>query len=169
MGEDKNSYVLAAIFTALVALFTMVFHIPVPATRGFINLGDAVIFTTALLLGKKMGFLAGGVGSALADLLLGYANWAPFTLVIKGLEGYIAGFLGHQAFMGQKDMKRPLLALILAGLWMMAGYFSAGSFMYGLPAAIVELPGNFFQAGGSILIAIPLSLALLRSGIIKRI
>lgn len=167
--QNPNLYVLAAIFTALVALLTMIFTIPIPATRGYINLGDAMIFTTALLLGKRIGFLAGGMGSALADLLLGYAQWAPFTLVIKGLEGFIAGFLGHQSFMGKREepIWKPLIALVLAGLWMVVGYFFAGSFLYSVPAASVELPGNLFQAGGSIIIAIPLSLALRKSGIIK--
>lgn len=170
MKNKRNGvYVLAAVFTALVALLTMVFHIPVPATKGFINLGDTLIFTTALLLGKKIGFLAGGVGSALADLLLGYPQWAPFTLIIKGLEGFIAGLLGHQAFLQKSDMKRPTLALVVAGLWMITGYFFVGGFMYSFPAALVELPGNFFQAGVSTVIALPLSIAIRKSGIIKGI
>lgn len=170
MKERDRVYVMAAIFTALVALLTMAFTIPIPATRGYINLGDAMIFTTALILGKKVGFLAGGIGSALADLLLGYAQWAPFTLIIKGLEGFIAGLLGHHAFI-KRDRKvlKPLGALILAGLWMVAGYFLAGSYIYGYKVAFLEVPGNIFQATGSIIIAIPLSLALKKSGMIKGI
>ncbi len=168
--EDRiRISIMAAIFTALVTLVTMAFHIPVPATGGIINFGDTIIFTTALLLGRKIGFLAGGVGSALANLLLGLVIYAPFTLVIKGLEGLIAGHIGHKAFMERGERKRPLFGLVLAGLWMVIGYFLVQVGLFGLAAASVELPGNLLQAGVSILIALPLSIAVKKSGMIKRI
>ena len=48
----------------------------------------------ALLFGRRAGATAGGLGSAMADLLGGYPHWAPFTLIIKGIEGYVVGALG---------------------------------------------------------------------------
>lgn len=81
------------LFTALVAVVTMSFSVYVPATRGFFNIGDTMVFLTALLFGPISGAFAGGVGSALADLLLGYSYYAPATLIIKGSEGYIVGWL----------------------------------------------------------------------------
>ena len=45
-------------------------NIPMVATRVFINVGDTVIFLSALMMGPRVGFIAGGFGSALADLLL---------------------------------------------------------------------------------------------------
>ncbi len=51
------------------------------------------------------------------------------------------------------------------GLIMVLGYFVVEIFLYGLPAAMVELPGNSLQAVGSIVIALPLSLALKRIGL----
>ena len=77
---------LNAVLTALVAAATLSIRIPVPATQGYINLGDAVVIAAALVLGPRTGLIAGGIGSALADWLGGYAHWAPFTLIIKGLE-----------------------------------------------------------------------------------
>ena len=84
---------ITAVFTSLVAVATMVFSIYVPSTRGFFNIGETMIFITALLFGPLIGSFAGGVGSMVADILLGYPHYAPATLVIKACEGGIVGFL----------------------------------------------------------------------------
>lgn len=60
-----------AVFTALVTAATLLIRIPVPATQGYINLGDAVVIAAGLLLGPRTGLIAGGIGSALADWLAG--------------------------------------------------------------------------------------------------
>jgi len=84
---------MTAVFTALVFVATTVFSVYVPQTRGFFNIGETMVFTTALLLGPFIGAFAGGVGSALADLFLGYWYYAPATLIIKALEGAVVGLL----------------------------------------------------------------------------
>ena len=151
----------AALFTAMVTAVTMAINVPVPATQGIINVGDSMIFTAALLAGPRLGLFAGGVGSALANLLLGMSVWAPWTLVIKGLEGFIVGSLGHRAFRSSGRVTLPVVAaMVIGGLWMVLGYFLAGSFLFGHRAALVEFPGNLVQAGASALIAIPLAHAL---------
>jgi uncharacterized membrane protein len=78
--------------TAFVAVLTMVFRLDIPATKGYFNLGDAAIFISALLMGPAVGMFAGGVGSAIADII-GYPIFAPGTLVVKGIEGFLAGSL----------------------------------------------------------------------------
>lgn len=153
--DRTQKLITAALVTALVTVATMAFQVPVPATKGYINLGDTVIFIAALVLGARYGAVAGGIGSALADLLLGYAVWAPFTLVIKGLEGFLAGYIYHSLFSGKRSIKTRVIAMVFGGLWMAAGYFGAEVILYGVPAAFVELPGNLFQAGGSMLLALP--------------
>jgi len=87
---------LAAVFTSLVCVATMVFSIYVPSTEGFFNVGETMIYITALSLGPIIGAFAGGVGSGFADLLLGFWYYAPATLVIKACEGAIVGFLGQR-------------------------------------------------------------------------
>ena len=87
---------LGAIFTALTTAATMGFSIYVPATKGYFNIGEVIVYTTAILLGPFIGAIAGGVGSMLADIILGYSIYAPGTLVIKGLEGFIVGFLASK-------------------------------------------------------------------------
>jgi len=82
-----------AILTALVTAATMVFSISVPQTRGFFNIGETMVYTSAFLFGPLVGSFSGGVGSMLADLLLGYPHYAPATLVIKACEGGVVGVL----------------------------------------------------------------------------
>jgi len=79
--------------TALVAVLTMAFQLYIPTTQGYFNLGDAAIFISALLLGPAIGMFAGGVGSATSDVVSGYPVYAPGTLVVKGIEGLLAGLL----------------------------------------------------------------------------
>jgi uncharacterized membrane protein len=85
-----------AISTALVSVATIIFYIYVPATRGFFNVGETMIFLAALLFGPVTGAFAGGVGASLADVLLNYWYYAPATLVIKACEGAIVGILGRR-------------------------------------------------------------------------
>ncbi|MEM2789471.1 MAG: ECF transporter S component [Candidatus Bathyarchaeia archaeon] len=88
--------VFAAISTALVCIATMFFSVYVPATRGFFNIGESMVFLSAILFGPFVGAFAGGVGSMLADVLLGYPHYAPATLIIKASEGFIVGYLNKR-------------------------------------------------------------------------
>lgn len=87
---------LTAVSTSLVCVATIVFSIYVPQTRGFFNLGETMVYSVALIFGPLVGSFAGGVGSMFADILLGYYQYAPATLVIKALEGGLVGFLGRR-------------------------------------------------------------------------
>ncbi|MBO3840990.1 MAG: ECF transporter S component [Candidatus Brockarchaeota archaeon] len=102
----------AALSTALVFMATASVSIYIPATRGYFNLGDSMIFLTALLFGPLVGFLAGGLGSMLSDLFLGYTVYAPATLIVKGVEGFLTAFL-HEAFAGKESRATRLLMVFL--------------------------------------------------------
>lgn len=156
-NDSLHYLVLVALFIALVALATMVINVPMIATQGFINVGDAVIFLSAVLMGPRVGLAAGGLGSALADLLLGYAHWAPWTLVIKAVEGLIAALLGHAIYKKEQKVSRRVVGgLILASLWMVLGYYLAGGVMVGFKTALASIPGNLVQGLGSVVLALPL-------------
>jgi uncharacterized membrane protein len=115
-----------------------------------------MIFVAGVFLGPVVGLLAGGIGSALADLLLGYAHWAPWTLVIKGIEGLVVGLLAHRPFQKYRRLGFPVLAaLLVAAAWMVFGYYIAGGIMRGFPAALASVPGNIVQGLGSIVLALP--------------
>ena len=145
---------LAAVMTAFVTVATFFIQIPNPPTRGYINIGDAMIFTTALTFGSYIGSIAGGLGSALADLWAGYAFFAPFTLIIKGCEGLVVGFISNR-----KSLARDLLAISIGGVVMILGYFVVEAFLlgYGFAAAATEVLGNMIQAVVGAVIGIPIS------------
>jgi len=87
---------LIAVFAALVAVATVSFSVSVPATRGYFNIGETAIYVSALLFGASVGGLSAGIGSMIADLVLGYTLFAPATLLTKGIEGAIVGYLGKR-------------------------------------------------------------------------
>ena len=144
---------------ALVAVATYAVQIPIPATKGYLNFGDIMIFVSALTFGPVVGGFAGGVGSALSDVAGGYAStYAPFTLVIKGAEGIIAGLIANRL-----SRKRDVLAVVVAGAEMVCGYFFAE--FYGLSlgwAAAAEVPFNILQIAAGGAIGVPIAVVLLR-------
>ena len=86
---------LIAIFAALTCVMTMTIEIPVLATGGYINIGDFIVMFTGLMFGPIIGGLAGGIGSCLADIFLGWPLYALPTLIIKGLEGFVVGIIAN--------------------------------------------------------------------------
>ncbi len=165
MANDVRSAARQALLMALVATATLVLRLPTPATEGYINLGDVVIVAAALLFGPWAGAVAGGVGSALADLLGGYAHWVPFTLFIKGLEGMLIGFLYRGDLANLRAYLRAVLAAIAGVACMFLGYFAVEWTLYGPGPALASAVGNLVQASSGVLLGVPLAIALWRSGL----
>jgi len=82
-----------AFMVVLVFITTVIFSLYIPQTRGFFNIGETGVYIAAITGGPIVGMIAGGFGSALADIALGYSYYAPVTLIVKGLEGLIVGIL----------------------------------------------------------------------------
>ena len=102
-------------------------------TGGYFNFGDVIVVTTALLFGSTIGGIAGGLGSALADIVLGYGLFAPFTLVIKGIEGFVVGYIA-----GGKEnvpITTKIIAWFIGGLIIIAGYWLAEVLFLGMTPA----------------------------------
>ena len=148
----------SAVMGALVCVTTLLIQIPIPATKGFFNVGDALVMISALTFGPIVGFFAGGFGSSLADLIGGWYVWVPFTLVIKGIEGFLTGAV---TVLDEEQGKRKLiLAWFIGGLEMVAGYFIVQYYLYGFSAALVETPFNIVQMAVGGIVGIPLSVVL---------
>ncbi|MFR4087958.1 MAG: ECF transporter S component [Dysosmobacter sp.] len=109
--QRTRMVVMAAAFAALACVATMVVKVPSP-TGGYMNLGDTVVLLGGYLLGPAWGALAGSIGPALADVLLGSPIYAPATLVIKAGMAALAAAC-HQAF----GKGRGPLALRPAASW----------------------------------------------------
>jgi uncharacterized membrane protein len=106
-GFTPLTIAVTTVCTAFVCVATIIFSVYVPSTQGFFNMGESMVFLSALLFGSFVGAFAGGVGSMLADLLLGYPHYAPATLIVKACEGYIVGFLINKSpkFKSEKHWK----------------------------------------------------------------
>lgn len=153
--------VFTSMFTALTCIATLVIQIPSPM-NGYLNLGDALVLLGAWFLGPAYGAFAGGVGSMLADLLSGYAYYAPGTLVIKALVALVAALV-FQALRNKVGEKGPaqIISGILGECIMIAGYFGYACLLLqkGLAAA-ASIPGNLVQGGVGIVAATVVYLAL---------
>ena len=150
--------VMAALLAALTCVTTMIITVPSPL-KGYLNLGDSVVLLSGWLLSPAYGFLAAGLGSAMADIFSGYVIYAPATFMIKGLMAF-AAYNGFKLL--SKIMSKPMSRMIsgaAAEVLMVLGYFIFEGFMYGFIPSAVNIPANSVQgiAGlilGSVLIKI---------------
>lgn len=138
---------------ALICVATMIIKIPSPL-GGYINLGDCLVLTSGWILSPIYGFLAAGIGSALADLLSGYALYAPATFIIKGCMALVA--FGMLKLLKNKIGKFParLIGGILAEITMVGGYFVFEGFLYGFGASLINIPPNCIQGFAGITIGL---------------
>jgi uncharacterized membrane protein len=95
-GSPTMLTAVTAVMTASVMVATIAFQLSIPATGGYFNFGESLVYISALLFGPLVGGFAGGVGSMLADAATGYVAFAPGTLVSKGIEGLVVGFLAEK-------------------------------------------------------------------------
>ncbi|MHA1960870.1 MAG: ECF transporter S component [Candidatus Thorarchaeota archaeon] len=130
---------LLAMMLALTTVGTVVFLIPFIPTQGYFNLGDAFVMLSGMLLGPVGGFIAGGAGSAMADVALAFAYFAPITFVVKGCEGLFVGLISRRSWNQDRVNMWDVLAVAVGALVMLTGYFLAEVFLYGFEAALAEL------------------------------
>lgn len=170
MRENKAfKIVICALFAALTCVATWLIKVPLPVI-GYINLGDCIVLLGSFVLGPIYGAIAGGVGSALADLLAGYVIYVPATFIIKALMGLAAGYI----FLALN--KKNLLYLsavaggVIAEFIMILGYFIYEMFImgYGM-AAITNMPFNGIQGAVGILLSVILYAVLQKSNALKMI
>ena len=142
----------AGVFFSFVFIST---QIRIPTAIGYINLGDGVILIGAFLFGP-IAFFPAAIGSALSDLLAGYAQYIIPTFIIKGLMGGLAGALLRKA---SPSVVRKILVGLLAEVIMIAGYFVFESlpFMYGPAAAAGSLLFNLIQGIAAVVIFVPVT------------
>ena len=162
MKISTRKLILNALMIALVFLITYLpfLHIPSPIASGYFNIGDAAIMIAALMLGRSSGFIAGAIGSALADLAYGSFIFVPITFIVKGLEGYVVGAIANKN--GNKEISATtrIISLVIGALVMVIGYFVFELTIIRLidkslafTAILAELPGNLIQGAVSAVVA----------------
>ena len=153
--RSTQRLVYTALAIALVFVCTVFVNVrlPIAANGGLIHLGNVPLFIIAILYGRWMGALAGGLGMALFDVVGGWFLWAPFTLIIVGLIGYTVGAICEK----RQTFTAYVLALTVACVIKVAGYYGAEGLIYGnWLAPMASVPGNLVQIGVAAAVVLPL-------------
>ncbi len=150
-SSQIRSMVIGAIFAALICVSTMFF--PVSIGHGFVNIGDCFVILSGCLLGGGFGAVAAGVGASLADILLGYAVYAPATFVIKALMSLFAALV-FKRLRKKSFTLSALISCIVSEAIMVIGYFTYEFFTFGFGGATVGITGNLMQGAVSSVFAI---------------
>jgi len=82
---------LIALFAALGYISLLVLFIPFAGM--YIHFGNLIVVLAALLIGGWQGGLSGSIGLGLFDLLNGYPDSAPKTIILKFLIGLTVGLV----------------------------------------------------------------------------
>lgn len=163
-----RNLVLAGLLAALVLIGTMLVEIPAP-TRGYIHLGDSIVYLCGILLGPLTGGISAAIGSTLADLFSGFAVYAPATFVIKFLDAALVGSL-YSTLSKKSDtllgnIGAFTMAVLVGGIVMVGGYLLFETVLYGFAVAVLNVPFNITQAVGGGILAAPLLTALQKLGL----
>lgn len=154
---------ISGLMAALVLVGTMLIQVPTP-TKGYIHIGDSMVYLSGILLGPVAGSIAAAMGSMLADLFSGYGIYAPVTFVVKGLDALMVGFIYHKITSKDSSNVKKLMgfgfSVVFGGAIMVLGYLAFEIVLYGWPVAVLGVVGNITQAIGGGVLAAPLMLAL---------
>lgn len=160
---EVRDVVVSGLSLALVFVATKFINIrlPVSVNGGLIHMGNVALFVVAIVFGKKTGAFAGALGMFFFDLLSGWAAWAPFTLVIRGVMGYAIGSVSNSKGKNGTSFMYNLLAILLGSVWMLAGYYAAEAIIYkNWAAPVTSIPGNLTQLVIGAVIGLPIASAL---------
>lgn len=146
MGKKLTvkNLVLTAVFAALAFIFTYSIRIPVPATNGYIHIGDSMIYLAASVLPLPYACIAGAIGGGLSDLLAGYMIYVPLTVIVKALIA-LPFTSKRQKFL----CPRNIVALFICVIITAGGYFIGEALFMGYGWGALESVGaNVIQAVG---------------------
>ena len=156
MKTTTQKIVISSLFAALICVTTMLIKIPSPL-NGYLNLGDGIVLLASWVLPLPYGIVAAGLGSALADLLSGYAVYVPATFAIKALMALAAHLFCRLLRKRVKTTVSHILGGILAEAVMILGYFLFEGILYGFLPSVVNIPANAVQGAAGIVIGVLLT------------
>lgn len=144
-----------ALLSALAFILTSFAIIPYGA-GGYFNFGDIISLLGAMVLGPFEGAAIGMIAGAMGDLYAGYAVFAPFSLLAKGLMGLVTGFLFRLL---KKKKTLRFLSPFAGESFMVLTYMLAYFVLFG-EGMMLSSAFDLLQGVASALLSIPLYLAL---------
>ena len=168
--KNTKKLVIGALMAALTCIATMIIKIPTP-TLGYIHLGDGLVLLCGIVLGPLGGALSAGIG---------YASWAPATLIIKALTAFVAGFLFHRMQHRFNGNGAKYLSIILGGIIgeavmvfgyfvyeaglaaLASGHFNSATLAAGIASSASGIPFNILQGVTGIVISLVLLPVLMK-------
>ncbi|MBU1019967.1 MAG: ECF transporter S component [Firmicutes bacterium] len=143
---ETRRIVLSGMFIALVVVSTFI-NIPYPGSAGgLMHLGTLMLIIISLKFGKHYGALAGGIGMGLFDILGGWMAWAPGTIVVRLLMGYVIGLIAEDKAGQGSSLIKNIIAIICGAIVMITGYyFYEAIFLTTFKAALLSINGNIAQ------------------------
>lgn len=152
-----------ALFTAFITVGTTVIQIPLG--NGYTHFGDSMIYLAACILPAPYTVFAASVGAALADIITGFAIYAPATIIIKALNAL--PFILMRIYLKRNNNDDKILSwqislmLVPTTLVTIFGYLIAEYFMFGQKFAFVSAFTNgWMQPLGSLIIFVIIAAAL---------
>lgn len=166
MNNSTKDLCLTGLMIALVCVCTMFISIPI-GSSGYVHLGDSMVIFAGVVFGRKKGLLAGGIGSMFADIFLGYTAWAPFTLVVKGTMGFVAGAVAHNPKNLDKNFinAKRIIAGLLCVVVLVGGYFLSTAVLVDFPEAMASIPANALQGVMGFVLYIVVGMGFFRTGL----
>ena len=123
------------------AVFVMTAFLKIPMALGYVHLGDGAVLFAAALLPFPVAPISVAIGASLADLAAGYPAWMLPTAIIKLLMT-----LAFTSKARKLLCTRNFIAMALAIAINTAGYYLAGSIIYGdMRVCLPEIPLNIVQ------------------------
>ena len=153
---------ITGIFSALVFAITAYLHIP--TYNGYVHCGDGIIFIAACILPMPYSIAVGVVGAMLADLLTGFAIWAPGSMIIKGLLALLFTCKSNKII-----TKRNLFMLVPAALISAIGYYLYEALIFGnFIASLTGIPASLVQAVASSIVYVAIGASMDKYDVKKR-
>ena len=146
-------------------VFVVTAYLHIPTYNGYVHCGDGLIFIAACILPMPYSIVVGVSGAMLADLLTGFAIWAPGSMVIKGLLAILFSCRSNKII-----TRRNLVMLLPAALISAAGYYLYEALIVdSFIASLSGIPGSLVQAAASSIVYVIMGVAMDKYDIKKKV
>lgn len=117
VNTNRKSVTVNIALTGLMAALVLVgtflsIKLPVMSGKAQIGFGNVFCIFSGFLLGPVYGGAAAGIGSGIYDLIGGWADSAPFTLLFKFMMAFVCGVIAWGGDRTAKKVERLIVAAV---------------------------------------------------------